>query len=107
MWELTESCALDVAEQGAQPVERTSSLMNVTRERIRQIESLALGRLSTLRDVRALRDLPEPVPRRARWAHEYRARASARCAGSAMYGKSRQLMTRPSTWYKGLLRTTS
>ena len=66
VWELSESCALDVAEQGAQPVERTSSLMNVTRERIRQIESLALGRLSTLRDVRALRDLPEPVPRRAR-----------------------------------------
>jgi hypothetical protein len=66
VWELTESCALDVAEQGAQPVERTSSLMNVTRERIRQIESLALGRLATLRDVRALRDLPEPVPSRAR-----------------------------------------
>lgn len=66
VWELAESCALDVAEQGAQPVERTSSLMNVTRERIRQIESLALGRLSTLRDVRALRDLPEPAPRRAR-----------------------------------------
>ncbi|MDQ2644897.1 MAG: DNA-binding protein [Myxococcota bacterium] len=66
VWELAESCALDVAEQGAQPVERTSSLMNVTRERIRQIESLALGRLATLRDVRALRDLPEPPPRRPR-----------------------------------------
>jgi hypothetical protein len=60
VWELAESCALDVADQGAQPVERTSSLLNVTRERIRQIESLALGRLSTLRDVRSLRDLPEP-----------------------------------------------
>jgi hypothetical protein len=65
VWELAESCALDVAEQGAQPVERTSTLMNVTRERIRQIESLALGRLSALRDVRSLRDLPEP-PRRPR-----------------------------------------
>lgn len=64
VWELAESCALDVADQGAQPVERTSTLLNVTRERIRQIESLALGRLSALRDVRALRDVPEPPPRR-------------------------------------------
>ena len=64
VWELSESCALDVADQGAQPVERTSLLLNVTRERIRQIESLALGRLSTLRDVRALRDLPEPPRKR-------------------------------------------
>ena len=66
VWELAESCALDVADQGAQPVERTSLLLNVTRERIRQIESLALGRLSTLRDVRSLRDLPDPAPRRVR-----------------------------------------
>jgi hypothetical protein len=66
VWELAESCALDVAEQGAQPVERTSTLLNVTRERIRQIESLALGRLSTLRDVRTLRDVPDPAPRRPR-----------------------------------------
>jgi hypothetical protein len=63
VWELTESCALDVADRGAQPVERTSELLNVTRERIRQIEALALGRLSALRDVRALRDLPEPERR--------------------------------------------
>jgi hypothetical protein len=61
VWELAESCALDVADQGAQAVERTSLLLNVTRERIRQIESLALGRLAALRDARSLRDLPEPV----------------------------------------------
>lgn len=65
VWELAESCALDVADQGAQAVERTSTLLNVTRERIRQIESLALGRLSALRDARSLRDLPDP-PRRTR-----------------------------------------
>jgi hypothetical protein len=64
VWELAESCALDVADQGAQAVERTSLLLNVTRERIRQIESLALGRLAALRDARSLRDLPEPVATR-------------------------------------------
>lgn len=68
VWELAESCALDVAEAGAQPPERASSLLNVTRERIRQIEAVALARLSMVRDLRALRDWTEvpPPPRRRR-----------------------------------------
>lgn len=59
VWELTDSCALDVADEGPQPVERTSELLNVTRERIRQIEAVALARLATVRDVQRLRDVPE------------------------------------------------
>lgn len=57
VWELAESCALDVADHGAQPLERASRLMNVTRERVRQIEAVALLKLSSLRDARALRDI--------------------------------------------------
>lgn len=57
VWELAESCALDVAGEGAQPLERASALMNVTRERVRQIEAIALLKLSLLRDARALRDV--------------------------------------------------
>jgi len=54
VWELAESCALDVAEGGAQPLERASLLMNVTRERVRQIESVALAKLGALSDTRRL-----------------------------------------------------
>ncbi|HYO96080.1 MAG TPA: sigma factor-like helix-turn-helix DNA-binding protein [Polyangiaceae bacterium] len=56
VWELAESCALDVAESGAQPLERTSTLLNVTRERVRQIEAVALAKLHAERSVQLLRD---------------------------------------------------
>jgi hypothetical protein len=67
VWELAESCALDVADSGAQEVEHASHLLNVTRERIRQIEVVALSKLSAERDVRLLRDVDDlPKPGRVR-----------------------------------------
>jgi DNA-directed RNA polymerase sigma subunit (sigma70/sigma32) len=62
VWELAETCSLDIADAGPQPLERVSVLMNVTRERIRQIESVALARLGSLRDARALRDVEFTAP---------------------------------------------
>ena len=59
VWELAETCALDVAASGAQPLERASLLLNVTRERVRQIEAVALAKLGTLRDARELRALDD------------------------------------------------
>ena len=59
VWELTVSCALDVADDGAATLEDVGAIMNVTRERIRQLEIDALARLAMLRDMRELRDLPE------------------------------------------------
>ena len=56
VWELAISCALDVADQGATEIETVSEMMNVTRERIRQIEAHALARLSIIADTHALRD---------------------------------------------------
>ena len=56
VWELTHSCALDIAEAGGLELERTGALLNVTRERIRQIEAVALAKLSAVDDVRTLRD---------------------------------------------------
>ena len=44
-WELTESCALDVAEEGGVVLEAVGAAMNVTRERIRQIQFRALNKL--------------------------------------------------------------
>jgi len=42
VWELGESCALDVAERGGVTVEHLGAILNVTRERIRQLEIRAL-----------------------------------------------------------------
>ena len=46
VWELEETCALDVAERGGLTLEEVGELLNLTRERIRQMESLGVDRLS-------------------------------------------------------------
>lgn len=44
-WELGESCALDVAERGPQTLEAVAVVVNLTRERVRQIEDRAQRRM--------------------------------------------------------------
>lgn len=51
------SCALDVAEEGGVTLEETGAIMNITRERIRQIEVKALAKMQAAQDVEDLRDL--------------------------------------------------
>jgi len=46
--EMWESCALDVAESGALNLEEIASLMNLTRERVRQVEIGALIQVKAL-----------------------------------------------------------
>lgn len=43
--ELEHTCALDIAEQGSHTLEELGQLLGVTRERIRQIEQVAMNRL--------------------------------------------------------------
>jgi hypothetical protein len=45
VWELEESCALDVAERGGVTLEEAGKIMNLTRERIRQIEIQGLKKI--------------------------------------------------------------
>jgi len=66
VWDLGESCALDVADRGGTTLEDVGAIMNLTRERIRQVEVKALAKLEALRDMNALRDYVDegPVGRR-------------------------------------------
>ena len=43
-WELTESCALDIAEGGEHTLEEVGHVVNLTRERVRQTINDALDR---------------------------------------------------------------
>lgn len=45
IWELSETCALDVADKGGITLEEVGVIMNLTRERIRQVEARGLLRL--------------------------------------------------------------
>jgi len=62
VWELGESCALDVADRGGTTLEDVGAIMNLTRERIRQGEVKALAKLEALRDMMALRDYVDEGP---------------------------------------------
>lgn len=46
VWELDDTCALDVAERGGLTLEEVGELLNLTRERIRQMEAVGVKRLS-------------------------------------------------------------
>jgi hypothetical protein len=63
LWEMGESCALDVADRGGTTLEDVGAIMNLTRERIRQVEVKALAKLEAMRDMDALRDFVDAGPR--------------------------------------------
>lgn len=62
VWEMTETCALDVADRGGTTLEEVGAIMNLTRERIRQVEVKGLAKLAALRDMSALRDYVDEGP---------------------------------------------
>lgn len=59
VWEMRVSCALDIADNGGMRLEDVGELMNVTRERARQIEIQALTKLHMADKHSALRDYVE------------------------------------------------
>jgi hypothetical protein len=62
VWEMTESCAVDVADRGGATLEEVGTIMNLTRERVRQVEVQGLAKLEALQDTFALRDYVDEGP---------------------------------------------
>jgi hypothetical protein len=50
VWELADTCALDVADRGGITLEEVGAIMNLTRERIRQVETRGLQKLRAVAD---------------------------------------------------------
>ncbi len=62
VWDMAETCALDVADRGGTTLEEVGAIMNLTRERIRQVEVKGLAKLEALKDMSALRDYVDEGP---------------------------------------------
>ena len=54
--DMKDTCSLDVAERGGITLEEVGEIMNLTRERVRQVETQGLAKLQGLEDVSLLRD---------------------------------------------------
>lgn len=60
-WEMVHSCALDVADEGGDTLENVGHHLNLTRERVRQVEQRALDRMH-LNGRKLAGELPEESP---------------------------------------------
>lgn len=56
VWEMTETCTLDIADRGGITLEEVGEIMNLTRERVRQLETAGLAKLQAIQDVERLKD---------------------------------------------------
>jgi hypothetical protein len=56
VWEMTDTCALDIADRGGITLEEVGVIMNLTRERVRQLETQGLAKLQAMEEVERLRD---------------------------------------------------
>src|SRR6185295_19672297 len=55
VWEMTDTCALDIADRGGITLEEVGEIMNLTRERVRQVETAGLAKLQALEEIARLK----------------------------------------------------
>ena len=60
--QMNESCSLDIADRGGTTLEEVGAIMNLTRERIRQLEVRAMAKVKSLNEMEALRDFVDEGP---------------------------------------------
>jgi len=65
IWELSETCALDVADKGGITLEEVGTIMNLTRERIRQVETRGLLKLRAATEGKTVEELEAEEARTA------------------------------------------
>jgi len=56
VWEMNETCALDIADRGGITLEEVGEIMNLTRERVRQVETQGLSKLEVVEELSRLKD---------------------------------------------------
>lgn len=59
VWEMVDSCALDVADRGGTSLHEVGAVMNLTRERVRQILDVVFRKLRKQTGPHALKDWQE------------------------------------------------
>jgi hypothetical protein len=62
VWQMAETCALDVADRGGITLEEVGAILNLTRERIRQVEVRGLGKLREQSDDNYVPQTQFPAP---------------------------------------------
>jgi hypothetical protein len=60
--DMHESCSLDIADRGGTTLEEVGAIMNLTRERIRQLEVRAMAKVKALQEMESLRDFVDEGP---------------------------------------------
>lgn len=76
VWEMSETCVLDAAARDGLTLEEVGARMNLTRERIRQIETRTIAALRTLDEVALWVDRDDDAEQETRVPNEARDTAS-------------------------------